>query len=88
MTTTTREHIAIDLLAQAEHDEAAQAILITDSGALADAVAGAVDADPAHPAPRRHRRGKLGEHTAPSSWCATGTRRRTWSTASRPSICN
>ena len=38
------EHIAIDLLAQAEHDEDAQSILITDSGTLAAAVAGAVDA--------------------------------------------
>ena len=38
------EHIAIDLLAQAEHDEDAQSILITDSGTLASAVAGAVDA--------------------------------------------
>jgi histidinol dehydrogenase len=34
--------IAMDLLAQAEHDEAAQAILITDSATLADAVARAV----------------------------------------------
>ncbi|MDP2620505.1 MAG: histidinol dehydrogenase [Hyphomicrobiales bacterium] len=35
--------IAIDLLAQAEHDEAAQSILITDSVALADAVLVAVE---------------------------------------------
>ncbi len=35
--------IAADLLAQAEHDEAAQAILITDSHALASAVEGAVE---------------------------------------------
>jgi histidinol dehydrogenase len=34
--------IAVDLLAQAEHDEAAQSILITDSAAFADAVAAAV----------------------------------------------
>ena len=32
--------LAADLLAQAEHDEAAQAILVTDDPALADAVAG------------------------------------------------
>ncbi len=32
------KHIAADLLSQAEHDELAQAILITDSAALADAV--------------------------------------------------
>lgn len=35
--------IAADLLAQAEHDAAAQAILITDSAELADGVAGAVE---------------------------------------------
>ncbi len=37
------EWIAADLLAQAEHDTAAQAILITDDAALADNVAAAVD---------------------------------------------
>jgi histidinol dehydrogenase len=37
--------IAVDLLAQAEHDEAAQSILITDSAAFADAVAEAVLAE-------------------------------------------
>ena len=36
-------HLALDLLAQAEHDEAAQAILVTDDAALAEAVAAAVD---------------------------------------------
>ncbi len=35
--------IAADLLSQAEHDTAAQAILITDDGAFADAVARAVE---------------------------------------------
>jgi histidinol dehydrogenase len=35
--------LAADLLAQAEHDSAAQAILITDDGALGDAVADAVE---------------------------------------------
>ena len=37
--------VAVDLLAQAEHDEAAQAILITDDAAFADAVANAVAAE-------------------------------------------
>ncbi len=37
-------HVALDLLAQAEHDEAAQAILITDDAAFAQEVAGAVAA--------------------------------------------
>jgi len=40
----TPARIALDLLAQAEHDEAAQAILITDAAGFADAVAAAVDA--------------------------------------------
>jgi histidinol dehydrogenase len=38
------EWIAADLLSQAEHDAVAQAILITDGAALADAVAAAVEA--------------------------------------------
>ncbi len=37
--------IAVDLLAQAEHDEAAQSILITNSAAFGDAVAAAVLAE-------------------------------------------
>ncbi len=37
------EHVAFDLLAQAEHDELAQSILITDDAGFADAVASAVD---------------------------------------------
>jgi histidinol dehydrogenase len=37
--------IAVDLLAQAEHDEAAQSILITDDAAFADAVVAAVLAE-------------------------------------------
>jgi len=37
--------VALDLLAQAEHDEAAQAILITDDATFADAVAAAVAAE-------------------------------------------
>ena len=36
-------HVALDLLAQAEHDEMAQSILITDSAAFADAVERAVE---------------------------------------------
>jgi histidinol dehydrogenase len=37
--------VAVDLLAQAEHDESAQSILITDSAAFADAVTAAVAAE-------------------------------------------
>ena len=41
-------HVAIDLLAQAEHDESAQSILITPDAALADAVARAVEDELKH----------------------------------------
>ena len=37
-------HVALDLLAQAEHDEAAQSILVTDDAGFADRVAAAVEA--------------------------------------------
>ena len=43
--TAEPRRVAVDLLAQAEHDESAQAILITDDAALADAVAHAVLAE-------------------------------------------
>ena len=43
--TANPHRVAVDLLAQAEHDESAQAILITDDPALADAVAQAVPAE-------------------------------------------
>ena len=42
--TANPQWIAVDLLAQAEHDEAAQSILITDDAKLADAVEAAVAA--------------------------------------------
>jgi histidinol dehydrogenase len=38
-------HVALDLLAQAEHDEAAQSILVTDDAAFAGRVADAVEAE-------------------------------------------
>ncbi|WP_230166702.1 histidinol dehydrogenase [Roseomonas sp. CECT 9278] len=41
-------HVAVDLLAQAEHDESAQSILITPDAALAEAVAAAVLAELRH----------------------------------------
>ena len=62
-------HVAIDLLAQAEHDEAAQAILITDNAAFADAVAAAVMAELAT-LPRAAIAGASWRRTARSSWCA------------------
>ncbi len=57
------EWIAADLLAQAEHDEAAQAILITDDGAFGDAVAAAVE---------RHLAGLERAAIAGASWRANG----------------
>ena len=55
--------VAVDLLAQAEHDEAAQAILITDDRGFADAVAVAVEAE----IPTLPRAGIAG-----ASWAAHG----------------
>jgi histidinol dehydrogenase len=43
--TNDPRHVAVDLLAQAEHDESAQAILVTDDAGFADAVAAAVAAE-------------------------------------------
>ncbi|WP_158745162.1 histidinol dehydrogenase [Acidisphaera sp. L21] len=43
--TADPRRVAIDLLAQAEHDESAQAILLTDDPTLADAVARAVETE-------------------------------------------
>ena len=59
--------IAADLLSQAEHDELAQAILITDSAALADRVAAAVEAQLADLPRRGDRRGRAGATSARSS---------------------
>lgn len=57
------EWIALDLLAQAEHDAAAQSILITTCSGFADAVAAAVEAQ-LHLLPRRE--------IADASWQANG----------------
>ena len=51
--------IAADLLAQAEHDESAQSILITDDASLADAVAAAVE---------RHLKTLARHEIASASW--------------------
>ncbi|HLI09971.1 MAG TPA: histidinol dehydrogenase [Alphaproteobacteria bacterium] len=55
--------LAADLLSQAEHDEAAQAILITDDAAVADAVARAVE---------RHLAGLPRAKIARASWRRNG----------------
>ena len=57
--TANPDWIAADLLAQAEHDAAAQSILITPDAALAEAVAAAVEHQLATLPRARHRRGEL-----------------------------
>ncbi len=56
-------HVAVDLLAQAEHDEAAQSILITDDAGFADAVIAAVE---------RELRALPRAAIAGASWCDHG----------------
>ena len=55
------EWLAADLLAQAEHDTAAQAILMTDDAGLAERVKAAVAAPARAAAARQHRRRQLGD---------------------------
>ncbi len=69
-------HVAVDLLAQAEHDESAQSILITTDAALADAVVAALEAELRALAPRGHRRRSPGVAMARSSWCDRSMRQR------------
>ena len=57
--------IAADLLAQAEHDAAAQSILITDDRAFARAVEQAVEAAACRAAARRRPRARAGAISAP-----------------------
>ena len=77
--------IAADLLAQAEHDTAAQSILMTDDAALRGGRRGGGRAPARGPAARQHRRRRAGRRSAPSSCCARSTRRPRSPTASPPS---
>ena len=77
--------IAADLLAQAEHDTAAQAILVTDDAALADAVEMAVDAAAYDPARAARSPGPRGGTMGPSSSWPTSTPPCRSSMRSRPS---
>ena len=61
--TADPRRVAVDLLAQAEHDESAQAILLTDDPALADAVAQAVAAE-LHSLSRREAAASWRDHGA------------------------
>ena len=62
--------LALDLLAQAEHDASAQAILVTDDAGFGRAVAAAVEAPPRHArtaAPSPARAGAISAPSSPSS---------------------
>jgi histidinol dehydrogenase len=72
--------IAADLLAQAEHDPAAQAILITDSAPLADAVEKAVERQ-LETLPKAEIAGRAGGITGRSSWWSAWTTPFPWWTA-------
>ena len=78
-------HLAADMLAQAEHDVDASAILLTTSKRLAAAVAAGSRAAARDAADRRGRAQVDREELAPSSWCARSTRRWRSPTASRRS---
>ncbi len=81
---TTSDWIAADLLSQAEHDPAAQSILITDDEAFAQAVVDrAVDAQLDDPGHRRGRRRRPGATTGRSS-SRRWTTARAWSTCIAP----
>ena len=77
--------IAADLLAQAEHDTAAQSILMTDDEPFARAVAAAVERATHDAAARRTSRARAGRISAPSFWSRSSTRRPRSRTASRRS---
>ena len=62
--------IAADLLAQAEHDSAAQAILITDEPRSPTRSRREVERQLADAAAARDRRARAGAISARSSWCA------------------
>ena len=68
-------YVAADLLAQAEHDEAAQSILITDDVALARNVGEEVMRQLAQAAARRRSPARAGAITARSSWSPNLARR-------------
>ena len=77
-------YVAADLVAQAEHDPLATAILITPSEALVDAVNAALEPAVAAASPRGHREGPAATSGA-RSWSTTSTARWTSPTPSRRS---
>ena len=78
-------HLAADMLAQAEHDVDASAILLTTSKRLAAAVAKEIERQLATLPTAAVARQVDRAGTPPSSWCARSTRPWRSPTASRPS---
>ena len=68
-------HVALDLLAQAEHDESAQSILITDDARLRRCGRGGGGGTRSATLPRAPSPARAGGGMARSSWCGTGRRR-------------
>ena len=79
------EWIAADLLAQAEHDTAAQAILMTDDAGLAAARRSGRRAPARGAAARQHRRRELGDVRRHHRGALARRGARRWPTASPPS---
>ena len=84
--TANPDWIAADLLAQAEHDAAAQSILITDDAALADAVEQAVDGAARRPCRAARIAGASWRDFGAIILVRRSTTRSRWSMRSRPSI--
>ena len=78
------EHVAADLLSQAEHDPLAAAVLVTDSQELADAVEAAVRRRVAEASTASGCSGRCPAHRAGSSWSTTSTPGSTSSTPTPP----
>ena len=80
--------VAVDLLAQAEHDEAAQAILITDDARVRRRGRRGGGGGTADPAARRHRRRQLAGARRDHRGARLGRGGRRWPTAWRRSTCS
>ena len=78
--------VAMDLFSQAEHDELAQAILVTPDAALLDAVAASAQRQIADMPRRAIIAASFAQPRRARSRCATSTRPARSRTASRPSI--
>ena len=83
--TADPDHVAADLIAQAEHDELAACLLVSPSEPLLDAVDAALAPRVAADPPPRAGRGRAGAASPPSSSSTTSTRACASSTRGPPS---